>query len=363
MCEWLAKAPDIQLQVLTTDGDGPQRRIDQSSIEPNLRFAVHYCRRAVRPDISTELLARLPGMIRRADVVHLNAVYSFTTIPTLGLCRVMRKPVVWSALGALQRWGDARREKMKRVFERACDALCDTDRVLLHVASEAEGIESRRRLKNVSSTVIRYGTGVADWDREQVPPDDPLRLLFMGRLHPIKGIENLLRAMTLTKTNMTLAVCGEGEPAYEVQLRSRISELGLTNRVRFHGTVVGEKKEQCFREADVCVVASFKESFGAVVAESLARGVPVIASRGTPWPQLQEIGCGLWVGHHPEHLAEAIDLAASLPLAEMGRRGKEWMKRDFSWDSTAAKLIQTYQTLIDGSHREEVKVIADPKAA
>src|SRR5437764_3780901 len=101
MCESLSQNDDIQLQVLTTDADGPQRRIDPGSIwrEGKRDFVIHYCRRTIHPDISLKLLARLPAMIRGADVVHLNGVYSFTTLPTLALCRLMRKPVVWSPLG------------------------------------------------------------------------------------------------------------------------------------------------------------------------------------------------------------------------------------------------------------------------
>src|SRR2546421_3712246 len=333
MCESLSHNDDIQLQVLTTDADGPHRRIDLSAIEPHKKqnFAIHYCRRTIQPDISLKLLARLPGVIRDADVVHLNGVYSFTTIPTLALCRLMRKPVVWSTLGALQRWRGNRRERIKRIFERACDALCESERVVLHAASDEEEFESRRRINNVSSIVIPYGIWISNLDHPRVTHDGPLRLLYLGRLHPIKGIENLLRAMTLAKVCVTLVICGEGDAAYEDLLRSRVSEFGLENRVRFQGTVVCEAKEERFREADICVVPSFKESFGAVVTEALARAVPVIASRGTPWQKLEELGCGLWVGTEAEDLAQAIDQAATMPLTEMGRRGRAWMKSDFSW--------------------------------
>lgn len=365
MCEWLSEDDDIQLQVLTTDADGPHRRIDLSAIRSDRKpnFKIQYCRRVVRPDIAPGLLARLPRMIRGADVVHLNGVYSFTTIPTLLLCRVMRKRVVWSTLGALQRWHGTRRERTKRIFERACDTFCEGQRVVLHAASDEEEIESRRRIKNVSSIVVPYGTVIPNPEHERATHGEPLRLLFIGRLDPIKGIENLLRAMTLTKIDATLAICGEGDSGYEALLRSRVSELGLENRVRFHGAVADEAKERCFREADICVVPSFKESFAAVIVESLARAVPVIASRGTPWQKLEEIGCGLWVGNEAGDLAQAIDRAAIMPLREMGEHGREWMKRDFSWDRAAARMIQTYRTLVDGCKSENLKVIANPKAA
>src|SRR2546423_7533485 len=138
LCQTLS-AGGVELQVLTTDSDGPRRRIDLNDSflrEPD--YEITYCRRIFRPDIAPGLLLRLAKMIRRADVVHLNGVYSFTTLPTLALCRLLRKPVVWSTLGALQRWRGNRREIIKRVFERLCDAFCEDDRVVLHPSSETE---------------------------------------------------------------------------------------------------------------------------------------------------------------------------------------------------------------------------------
>src|SRR5215831_16412342 len=123
LCDAVSARDGVDLQVLTTDADGPHRRINVESSEDDRKqeYTVNYCRRHLQPDISFALLARLPAMIRRAEVVHLNAVYSFTTLPTLMLCRLMKKPVVWSTLGALQRWPGATRARAKRTFERACN--------------------------------------------------------------------------------------------------------------------------------------------------------------------------------------------------------------------------------------------------
>ena len=365
LCEALSRRDGIEVQVLTTDADGPHRRIDLKSVEgdPKQEFAVKYCRRHLQPDISVTLLARLPGMIRRADVVHLNGAYCFTTLPALLLCRVMKKPVVWSTLGALQRWPGARRERAKQVFERICSAVCEPERVVMHVASGEEQDESRLRITKVQSVVIRYGTSVPVLNDERKTRGPILRLLYLGRLHPIKAIENLLSAMIQTRANTSLDICGEGEPAYEALLRTRVAELGLGERVQFHGAVKGAAKEIRFREADICMVPSFKESFGAVVTESLARAVPVIASQGTPWQEMEQIGCGLWVSNEPASLARAIDQGAIMPLGEMGMRGREWMKREFSWDHTTAKFLDLYRSLLMEPQSDDCKVIADPKAA
>src|SRR2546423_3558252 len=155
LCQTLS-AGGVELQVLTTDSDGPRRRIDLNDSflrEPD--YEITYCRRIFRPDIAPGLLLRLAKMIRRADVVHLNGVYSFTTLPTLALCKLMRKPVVWSTLGALQRWQGTRRRGIKTVWEKLCNSLCTTQRVLLHVTSEEEKIESLEKIPRAGAVEVR----------------------------------------------------------------------------------------------------------------------------------------------------------------------------------------------------------------
>jgi glycosyltransferase involved in cell wall biosynthesis len=348
-CEAMARHDNVQLEVLTTDSNGPKQRIDVKSVRQNHRdsYEISYCRRRLPPDIAPGLMLHLFGKIRQADVVHLNGVYNFTTIPTLALCRLMQKPVAWSTMGALQRWEGTTRKGAKAHWERICNSLCEPERVVIQVTSEEEKTESLEKIPKASALILRNGIDIPKLDG--VVRDhrgDTLRLLYIGRLHPIKGIENLLAAMTMVTRTVHLAICGEGEPAYEARLRSLVEELKLSKLVRFHGRVDGEFKEQHFGNADLCVAPSFKEAFCTVVLESLARAVPVIASHGIPWEHVVEKGCGLWVGNEAQELASAIDRAASMPLSEMGRRGRAWMQQDYSWSQVAAEMIAEYEALI-----------------
>jgi glycosyltransferase involved in cell wall biosynthesis len=362
-CEALAKIEDVELEVLTTDADGPHKRIELNSVQTRLadNYTITYCQRMIRPDIAPGLLVRLPREIRRADIVHLNGVYSFSTIPTLVLCRLMRKPVLWSPLGALQRWRSTTRKETKQVWEHVCSLMCQSERVVLHVTSEEEKTESLEKIRNVEALVLRNGIQVPQSNSSKVfSSDGNLRLLYIGRLHPIKGVENLLRALALTKREVTLTVCGQGEGSYETQLRSLAISLGLGSRVKFEGRVAGALKERYFQDADLCVVPSFRESFGTVIVEALARGVPVIASRGTPWQQLETIGCGIFVSNQPRDLAEAIERAATMPLAAMGLRGRAWMERDFSWSGVVGEMIGAYQRLIQNGTEKRSKPMIVP---
>jgi glycosyltransferase involved in cell wall biosynthesis len=265
-------------------------------------------------------------------------------------CRLYHKPVVWSTRGALQRWQGSTRTIIKGLWERLCNSLCERERVVLHVTSEEEKLESEQRIPTAPAVVIPNGVDLPEPNGVRaLRKDDELRILYLGRLHPIKGIENLLRALPALKTNARLSICGEGDSAYQKQLRSLADDLGLNGRVKFYGRVEGQAKEQQFKEADLCVVPSFKENFCIVVAEALARGVPVVASRGTPWQRLVEMGCGLWVDNSSEELSKAMDQAANLPLLEMGQRGRDWMGQEYAWHSIAERMVGQYRSLVEAN--------------
>jgi glycosyltransferase involved in cell wall biosynthesis len=351
LCNALVEHCGIDLQVLTTDSNGPRGdrfEVESFPTRTPAGYDVYYCRRWFGKDIAPGLFWRLWSMIRRADLVHLTAVYSPPTIPTLAICKLLGKPVVWSLRGSLQRWAGSTRPKTKQVFEAICGGLCEPDRVVLHVTSEAEKQDSTERIKTATAIVAPNGVDVptANIGRSYHAGNE-LRLLYLGRLHPIKGIENLLQAMTLLDKGITLSICGDGELKYRSELETLSRQLGLDGRIHFYGHVGNEDKQTQFQNADICVVPSFSENFGIVVAEALAAGVPVIASTNTPWAELNRNGCGLWVENSAESLAKAVDDLRDAPLAKMGQRGREWMARAFSWNEVAEQIASVYGTLSD----------------
>jgi glycosyltransferase involved in cell wall biosynthesis len=115
------------------------------------------------------------------------------------------------------------------------------------------------------------------------------------------------------------------------------------------GSLSGQAKASFFESADLLVAPSYTENFALVVAEALAHGVPVIASKGTPWRRVEEVGCGLWVDNSPESLAAAITQISRMPLREMGIRGRDWMRKEFSWDQAASRMVQLYQSMLTRS--------------
>jgi glycosyltransferase involved in cell wall biosynthesis len=112
------------------------------------------------------------------------------------------------------------------------------------------------------------------------------------------------------------------------------------------GNVHGSSKRDFFSALDLLVVPSHVANSDSAVIEGLAFGVPVLASRSTPWIRLEEEGCGLWVDNDPPSLALAISRMRDMPREEMGRRGREWMRAEFSWDRAAREVSNAYSVIL-----------------
>jgi glycosyltransferase involved in cell wall biosynthesis len=352
LCRALAAA-GCDLRVLTINANGPEPLgLDGSRDLPLEGFSVRYCNRGFSASGSLQMLRLLPQYVRWADVVHLTAVYSFPTMPTLAASRWYGKPLVWSPRAALMRYSDSARPQLKSIWEAACKVIAPK-RLAIHVTSEDEQRMTAQRVK-WPVTLIPNAIYIPP-EVNRPPRADTLRLLFVGRLHRIKAIDNLLQAVTLLqqsgmKLSLTLAGSDWGE---EQGLRSLAESLKLQS-VRFLGHVEGDVLESAFANADVLVAPSHVENFGMAPAEALARGLPVIVSKGMPWSPVEENGCGLWVENSPHSLAEAIRRISGMDLPAMGARGRAWMAHDFAPESVGEQMRILYEELASGRDRRTI---------
>lgn len=136
-------------------------------------------------------------------------------------------------------------------------------------------------------------------------------LLYVGRIAPIKALDKLVEALSLSHEFMSgkvlLQVVGDNIGDYYEHLCRLVAEKKMTDRVVFRGVLLGEKKEECIANAKYLVLVSDSENFGNVVIESLAQGTPIVASFGTPWQVIEKNNAGFWVSNNPVILAKTID--------------------------------------------------------
>ena len=181
-------------------------------------------------------------------------------------------------------------------------------------------------------------------------------VVFMGRIHPIKGLKGLLEAWArLGPGNWRLILAGPDENGHLQEVLAYAKKLQIDNQVTYSGVVEGEEKAKLLQSADLFILPSFSENFGVVVAEALAYGVPVISTFGTPWRGLVENKCGWWVDAQPDALGRALSEAVTLSdeeRYEMGVRGRQYA-RQFDWGQIARETSDVYHWLLGKADRPD----------
>jgi glycosyltransferase involved in cell wall biosynthesis len=222
---------------------------------------------------------------------------------------------------------------------------------LIHVTSEAEAQHVRQLGLNQPIAVIPNGVD----SPAELPPRTrhvPKRILFLSRLHPVKGLPLLIEAWRRTQpVGWELIVAGRGEERYERELKTQVYAAGLQETIRFVGAASETEKWGFYRSAEVFVLPTLSENFGLVVAEALAAGVPVITTTAAPWQALVLHRCGWWVKPEVDALVTALSEATSLTTAargEMGDNGQAFVNAHLSWDHVAIKMAQVYTWILDG---------------
>ena len=174
------------------------------------------------------------------------------------------------------------------------------------------------------------------------------KIIFLSRIHPKKGIELLLEAWRLFDTkDWSLEIAGDGEDSYVTILRESAQDL---HNVTFVGPKYGEDKWDFLRSADVMVLPTFSENFGIVVAESLAVGVPVITTHGTPWEDLENNSCGWWIDCSAVHLESTLVNAINTPIEQlkvMGANGRKLIEKKYDIKAVASNIAELYKQIVN----------------
>jgi glycosyltransferase involved in cell wall biosynthesis len=242
----------------------------------------------------------------------------------------------------------------KGAFWRLFQARALRDAACLHATSEAELGDIRAA--GLTNPVAIIPNGVDLPPPAPADPGRPQTLLSLGRIHPKKGLDTLVRAWAAVEDahpDWSLRIVGPAELGHDRELSALAVSLGL-KRVSIEGPAFGEDRLAAYRDASLFVLPTRHENFANSVAEALAAGVPVISTKGAPWAGLQRELCGWWVDHGPEPLAAALGVALSLPrdtLTDMGMRGRAWMARDFSWEHVADEMLAVYAWLTQGAEQ------------
>lgn len=290
------------------------------------------------------------------DLVHVHGLW--LAMPNIATDVAVRRgiPVVTSPRGMASPVAMKRRVIAKQVAWYAVQRRALERSACLHATSEKECEELRDRGLRVPVAVVPNAVDIPEENSADARSSERPVLLYLGRIWPGKGLEDLLSAWAgLGPDSMgwNLEIAGPIDSRYSEGLVARVNASGIVN-IRFPGRVVGEHKTSCFRRASLFVLPSRSESFGQSVAEALAHSLPVVVSAGTPWKDVVARRCGWYHEQGAEALRASLQSALACEAAElrrMGARGRDWMSEEFSWPAVAREMIEVYSWVLGRSAR------------
>ena len=305
---------------------------------------------------ATYLRHALPVVRRLVRTVRYDVVHVFFSLPTgalLPFLDLRGVPVVVSLRGSDVPGYDPHHLTVQR-FHRL---LAPLTRWIWRRADRVVAVcESLGRLTGQTCSGLDYSVIPNGVDLDLFHPGspsrrdhEPIRCLAVARLVERKGLGELLRAFALLpRGRCRLDIVGKGPD--ESRLRELALRLGVSEEVRFLGSMARSAVAQQYREADLFTRPSSAEAFGNVFAEALASGLPIVGSTVGGIPELVEHGTnGLLVSPgDPQALAQAIEYLAGDPelRGQMGARNRAKAKATLQWSEVTRQYLSIYDTLV-----------------
>ena len=292
----------------------------------------------------------------RADpplLIHDHGIWSPANHFVAMTARRFQIPLVIHTRGMLEPWALDYRAWKKRLAMSLYQRRDLEFAALLFVTAEQEAENVRRLgLKQplaVTPNGVEFPADAECRIKSMLPRDSRRTAVFISRIHPKKGLLTLVEAWgRLRPSQWRLLIAGPDEGGHLAEVLRHVRAFGIEQSVEYIGEVEGESKVALFESADLVVLPSFSENFGVVVAESLAHGVPVITTRGTPWSELPSSGCGWWVDPTLDALTETLREALGLEtaiLSSMGERGRIFVRK-YDWRAVTQQTIEVYRWVL-----------------
>ena len=299
------------------------------------------------------------------SLLHTSGIWMYPSLASLRWSRRRdgRRPYVVSPHGMLDPWAVRNSRFKKRLvgwwFEDAhlAGAAC------LHALAESEARAIRSYGLRNPICVIPSGVDLPD-DEPRAPPPWAAEaggrrvLLYLGRLHPKKGLLNLVRAWAAAQADRSaaaadwvLVIAGWDQGGHEAKLRRLIDELGAAPTIRLVGPQFGDRKAASLAFADAFVLPSVSEGLPIAVLEAWSFGLPVLMTDACNLPEGFAAGAALRTDPEPLPIAEALRDLMAMSDADrqaIGARGRILVQERFAWPEIAKQTSSVYEWVLGG---------------
>lgn len=356
---------NIQSDLATTDEDGPKRRMKV----PLGKFTRHHGHNVCffpyaldRYTTSWPMARWLLAHVTDYDVIHVHGLFRFAPVAAAHAALIRRVPYVITPHNTLGHWGmQNRRPLLKRLSIGMVEGRMVDNARRVHLCSEDELAQATQvRQLGERSAVFPLGLDLsADLAEEpDATAERPMTqkfagrkvVLFMSRIHEIKGVDKLLAAFVgvlRAHPEAMLVIAGPGQESLVTSLHHQARQLGIQDRTHWLGMVKGSLKQELLSMASVFVLPSLSENFGYVIVEAMLAGLPVITTLNVPAGRfVTEARAGIVCDGTVETLQQSIVEVLGMPAAyrrELAMRASATVRDRLSLANFGESLERLYE--------------------
>lgn len=292
----------------------------------------------------------------RADVHHAHGIWMYPSLANYLHCKKNSTPYLISPRGMLEPWAlknsSWKKKLVGALFERKhlLQARC------LHALTEAEASDIRAYgLKN-PICVIPNGINLPDEpvgnNAEQGQEYDKKTLLFIGRIHPKKGLLPLLEAWNIFQQRTPaakrwqLSIAGWDQLQHENQLKQYVREHELENSVSFLGPLFNSEKEAALRSADAFILPSLSEGLPMSILEAWGYRLPVLMTPECNLPEAFSLNAAIRIEAEKQSMIAGLNRMVEMSsddLIEIGNRGRALVEQKYTWGHVAEEMLRVYE--------------------
>jgi glycosyltransferase involved in cell wall biosynthesis len=355
----------VVITVVTTDDDGPGRHAPVPLAQPvktDYSTRWYFPRQTGFYKVSLPLRRWLKINVRRFDLIHIHALFSYSSTVAARAARRQGIPYLIRPLGVLNRWGmENRRQFLKSLSFRFIEKPILRHAAAMHYTSLAEQREAEQAGATAPAAVIPLGIDTAEFQNlpgperflNQFPQARGKKLvLFLSRLDAKKGLDLLLPAFAEIKRRQPeamLVLVGNGAEDFTRGLHALAARLGLTDDILWPGFLAGAEKLSALSAAAVFVLPSYSENFGIALVEALAAGLPCVTTTGVAvGAEIAAEAAGLVVPPEKPALAGALEqlLADEALRFRLGGNARRLAQDRFSLAVLGGALQGLYRELV-----------------
>ncbi len=355
MCERLA-ARGHAVRVVTTD-NGVDESVPRAQWIAHDGYQVYYAKtlplHRIPPYWSPTMRPALEETLADADVCALNVGLTLANRLAARIARHHRVPYVYNAEGALCPFRLHMKSLRKHLFLRfvergivagaaACQAVTRKEVSDL----SAQGSERTWVIPN-GIEPFEPGDGAAFRARFGIGAEEQL-VLFLGRLHVVKGLDLLVEVFVkLAPENARLVIAGHEEDGTGRRIRTQLEAWGVGDKIRFTGHLEVAARRDALTAADLFVLTSESEGLPNAVLEALAAGVPCLLTNPCHVPEVEDAGAGRVVPVEVEPIESALRemLADPEELRRMGDRARTLAEERFALEHVVDHLEDLYSSI------------------